>query len=136
MSWWCRRSGRRRTRATPVRARAAGLECRVQLLGWIAGAEKERVLCRAAIGAAPSQRESFGGALFEMQAHGIACVASDMGGLAELADHSRAARLVPPRDVDELARELAALMDDAEARPAALRRGRRLRRNESEVRIC
>ena len=53
-----------------------------------------------------------------MQAHGLACVVSDTGGLAELADHGRAARLVPPGDVAALARELAALMDDAEARRA------------------
>ena len=111
--------------ALALRAQAAGLEGRVELLGWLAGAEKEGVLCRAAVGAAPSQRESFGGALLEMQAHGIACVASDTGGLAELADHGNAARLVPPGDVAALTRELAALMDDARARQALARAGRR-----------
>jgi len=111
--------------ALAERARAAGLADRVEMLGWVAGGAKERVLARAAIGAAPSQRESFGGALLEMQAHGLACVASDTGGLAELADHGRAARLVPPGDVDALARELAALMDDGEARRALAREARR-----------
>jgi glycosyltransferase involved in cell wall biosynthesis len=125
-SWrlWIAGEGSERA-ALAERARAAGLADRVELLGWIAGAEKERVLCRAAIGAAPSQRESFGGALLEMQAHGIACVASDTGGLAELAEHGKAARLVPPGDVAALTRELAALMDDASARQALAREGRR-----------
>ncbi len=111
--------------ALSERAQALRLADRVELLGWVAGDEKERVLARAAIGAAPSQRESFGGALLEMQAHGLACVVSDTGGLTELADHGRAARLVPPGDVAALARELAALMDDAEARRALAREARR-----------
>jgi glycosyltransferase involved in cell wall biosynthesis len=125
-SWrlWIAGEGPERA-ALSERARSAGLADRVELLGWIAGAEKERVLCRAAIGAAPSQRESFGGALLEMQAHGIACVASDTGGLAELADHGTAARLVPAGDVAALTRELAALMDDSAARRALAREGRR-----------
>ena len=37
--------------ALALRAQAAGLEGRVELLGWLAGAEKEGVLCRAAVGA-------------------------------------------------------------------------------------
>ncbi|MCX5737939.1 MAG: glycosyltransferase family 4 protein [Proteobacteria bacterium] len=125
-SWqlWIAGDGPERA-ALAERVRAAGLEDRVELLGWIAGAEKERVLCRAAIGAVPSQRESFGIALLEMQAHGLACVASDTGGLAELADHGNAARLVPPGDVAALTRELAALMDEASARQALAREGRR-----------
>ena len=85
--------------ALEARAKSAGLGERVAFLGFVAGDEKERVLARAAIGAAPSQRESFGVALLEMQAHGLACVASDTGGLSELAAGGRAARQVPPGDV-------------------------------------
>lgn len=125
-SWrlWIAGEGEERA-ALAARAHAAGLADRVALLGWIDGAEKERVLSRAAIGAVPSQRESFGGALLEMQAHGIACVASDTGGLAELAARGDAARLVSPGDVAALARELAALMDDSAARRALAAAGRR-----------
>jgi glycosyltransferase involved in cell wall biosynthesis len=125
-SWrlWIAGEGPERA-ALADRARARGLADRVALLGWVAGNEKARVLSSAAIGAAPSQRESFGGALLEMQAHGLACVASDTGGLAELAERGRAARLVPPGDLDALARELAALMDDAAARHALARDARR-----------
>jgi glycosyltransferase involved in cell wall biosynthesis len=111
--------------AIEARAKAAGLGEAVSFLGWIAGDEKERVLARAAIGAAPSQRESFGGALLEMQAHGIACVASDTGGLAELAAGGAAARLVPPGDVDALAGAIAALIDDPSARRELGRAARR-----------
>lgn len=124
-SWrlWIAGEGSERAALTS-RAQAAGLADRIELLGWIGGAEKERVLSRAAIGAAPSQRESFGGALLEMQAHGIACVASDTGGLAELADRGAAARLVAPGDVAALSSALGALMDDTGARRSLAQAGR------------
>jgi glycosyltransferase involved in cell wall biosynthesis len=106
--------------------RAAELGCaaRVRFLGWIEGAEKERVLARAAIGVLPTLRESFGGALLEMQERGLACIASDVGGVAELAAHG-AARLVAPRDGRALAAGLAELIDDTRARRALAERGRR-----------
>ena len=116
-SWrlWIAGEGPERA-ALEARATSAGLGDRVAFLGFVAGDEKERVLARAAIGAAPSQRESFGVALLEMQAHGLACVASDTGGMSELAAGGAAARLVPPGDVAALAREIAALIDDPAAR--------------------
>jgi glycosyltransferase involved in cell wall biosynthesis len=110
--------------ALEARAKGAGVGERVRLLGFITGDEKERVLGRAAVGAIPSQRESFGVALLEMQAHGVACVARDTGGLSELAAGGSAARLVPPGDVAALARELAALIDDPTARRALARSAR------------
>lgn len=125
-SWqlWIAGEGPERA-ALEARAKAAGLGEKVSFLGWIAGDEKEHVLARAAIGAAPSQRESFGGALLEMQAHGIACVASDTGGLAELAAGGEAARLVPPGDALALARAIAALIDEPSARRDLARAARR-----------
>jgi glycosyltransferase involved in cell wall biosynthesis len=101
--------------ALATRARATACADRIEWLGWVEGDAKTRLLERAAIGAAPSRRESFGAALLEMQAHALACVASDAGGQAELAA-GEAARLVPAGDVPALARALAALMDDAAAR--------------------
>lgn len=97
---------------------------RIAFLGWLEGEAKERVLARAAIGVLPSRRESFGGALLEMQARGLACVASDAGALRELADHGRAAQLVAPADADALAQALGALMDDERARRALAEAGR------------
>ena len=125
-SWqlWLAGEGPERA-ALEARAKSAGLGERVDFLGFVTGDDKERVLGRAAIGATPSERESFGVALLEMQAHGIACVASDTGGLHELAAGGSAARLVPPGDVAALGRELAALMDDAATRRALARAARR-----------
>jgi glycosyltransferase involved in cell wall biosynthesis len=105
-------------------ARATRVRDRIRFLGWIEGDAKREALARAAIGALPSRRESFGGALLEMLASGLACVASDAGGIRDLADAGRAARLVPPGDTDALAAALAALMDDRGARLSLARAAR------------
>jgi glycosyltransferase involved in cell wall biosynthesis len=106
------------------RAQARAVRDRIHLLGWVGGAAKRDALARAAIGVLASRRESFGGALLEMLAAGLACIATDSGGTHELADAGRAARLVPPGDADALARALGALMDDCDARLALARAGR------------
>lgn len=110
--------------ALEAQARALSCADRVHFLGWIDGEAKADALARAAIGALPSRRESFGGALLEMQARGLACVASDAGALPELAANGRAARIVPVGDTQALAAALAALMDDAPSRRALAATGR------------
>lgn len=110
--------------ALEVQAGALACADRVRFLGWIDGDAKNDALARASIGALPSRRESFGGALLEMQARGLACVTSDAGALPELAADGRAARVVPAGDADALAAVLAALMDDAAARRAVAAAGR------------
>lgn len=120
---WIAGDGAERT-ALEARARALACADRVRFLGWIEGDAKDAALARAAIGALPSRRESFGGALLEMQARGLACVASDAGALPELAAHGRAARIVPAGDADALAAALGALMDDAASRQALAAAGR------------
>jgi glycosyltransferase involved in cell wall biosynthesis len=86
------------------------------------------VLSRASIGVVPSRSESFGGTLLEFEAQGLACIATAVGGMAELTDGGRAVRCVPPDDVDALADALAELMDDTEARRKL---GEAARRNAS-----
>lgn len=110
--------------ALEAQARAAACTGRVRFLGWIDGEAKADALARAAIGVLPSRRESFGGALLEMQARGLACIASDAGALPEIAAGGRAARLFPSGDAAALGAALAALMDDDAARRALAAAGR------------
>jgi glycosyltransferase involved in cell wall biosynthesis len=86
---------------------------RIELLGYVSGERKTRALCRASIGAVPSLRESAGGVLLELEAAGLACVASDVGGMPEIANDGDAALLVPPDDAGALAEALRRLMRDA-----------------------
>jgi glycosyltransferase involved in cell wall biosynthesis len=104
--------------AAALRERAARTPCaqRISFLGQVSGEAKRAALSRAAIGAVPSRSESFGGTLLEFAAQGLACVATAVGGMAELTDGGRAVRCVPPDDVGALADALAELMDDTDSR--------------------
>jgi glycosyltransferase involved in cell wall biosynthesis len=63
---------------------------------------------------APSWHETFGFAVAEAMARGIAVVASSTGGLSDLVDDGSGV-LVPPRDVAALAAALIRLLDDPDA---------------------
>ena len=116
--------------AAPLREQSARTPCaqRISFLGQVTGEAKRAALSRASIGVVPSRSESFGGTLLEFAAQGLACVATAVGGMAELTDGGRAARCVPPDDVGALAGALAELMDDTEARRKL---GEAARRNAS-----
>jgi glycosyltransferase involved in cell wall biosynthesis len=96
-----------------ARVRAARHAERIELLGGVYGEAKQRLLGESAIGVVPSRAENLPGTLLEFQAHGLACIASDVGGIPELASEGAAA-LVPAGDPESLARKLAELMDDAD----------------------
>ncbi|MBM4335383.1 MAG: glycosyltransferase family 4 protein [Deltaproteobacteria bacterium] len=98
-----------------AQARAARHGDRVELLGGVYGEAKQRLLGEASIGVVPSRAENFPGTLLEFQAHGLACIGTELGGIPELA-RGGAGALVPAGDAGALARRLAELMDDAELR--------------------
>jgi glycosyltransferase involved in cell wall biosynthesis len=60
----------------------------------------------------PSAQESFGLAPAEAMCCGIPTIVSDAGGLPELADHGRAARVFPVKNHAELARQIIVALDD------------------------
>jgi glycosyltransferase involved in cell wall biosynthesis len=104
--------------AASLREQSARTPCaeRISFLGHVAGEAKREALARASIGVVPSRSESFGGTLLELEAQGLACIATAVGGMAELTDGGRAVRCVPKDDAEALAEALADLMDDGEAR--------------------
>jgi glycosyltransferase involved in cell wall biosynthesis len=114
--------------AAALRARAAASGCaeRIELVGFVRGEAKRALLERAAIGVQPSRDDNYPGALLELQAHGVACVASAVGGIPEILGNGEAGVPVPPGDATALARALAALMDDSARRASLAAAGRRL----------
>jgi len=104
--------------AEPLRARAAALPCaaRIALPGHVAGEAKQRLLATASLGCVPSRDDNLPGSLQELQAWGVPTIASEVGGIPELARDGAAARLVPPGDAPALAAALGALMQDAAER--------------------
>jgi glycogen synthase len=87
---------------------------RVHLLGELPRAEALAVVARAAVVVLPSLWESFGYVCAEAMALGRPVVASRTGGFAELVDEGRTGWLVPPGEVEELARALEEALSDPE----------------------
>ncbi len=102
--------------ALAAAARAAG---RVELVGEVRGAERDRLLAGADLLVLPSVRveggrtEGLPVAALEAMAAGVPVVASRVGGLAELP--AAALRLVPPGDPEALAAAVDQLLGDPEA---------------------
>ncbi len=107
------------------RSRELGLAGRVEFPGRISGAVREAWLRRAGLAVVPSLRDNFPGALLELLARGIPCVASAAGGIPEIVGPSEAARLVAPGEVGELAAALRELVEGPHRREALARAGRR-----------
>jgi glycosyltransferase involved in cell wall biosynthesis len=63
-----------------------------------------------------SLQEGFSNALVESMAMGRACVATDVGGNAEAIVHGISGSIVPPEDVEALAKALAEFVNDPERR--------------------
>jgi phenylacetate-CoA ligase len=111
-----------------LRAQAAASGCadRIAFAGFVRGEAKRTLLERAAIGVQPSRDDNYPGSLLELQAHGVACVGSAVGGIPEILGGGEAGVPVPPGDADALAQALGALMDDPAQRARLAAAGRRL----------
>ena len=97
-------------RATAIRL---GLGDAVTFLGRVAPVDP--VLERAEVVVVPSFGEGFGMVALEAMERGRPVIASDVGGLPEIVDEGRTGLLVPPGDVEALARAIAELADPARA---------------------
>jgi glycosyltransferase involved in cell wall biosynthesis len=110
-----------------ARVNELGLQDAVQILGRV-DHEKVPALIRSFdIMVMPSvyESETFGVAAIEASASGVPVVASRVGGVPEAVLHERTGLLVPPRDVEALARACIHLIDDAARRREMGQAGRR-----------
>ena len=91
----------------------------VELLGRVSELDKNRAFATADIYSSPATgQESFGIVLLEAMAAGTAIVCSDIHGYKGVVRRGEQALLVPPKDVDALAKALGTLLrDPADARP-------------------
>lgn len=87
-----------------------------QALGAVPHAEVERLLERASVVVAPSDREGFGVAAAEAMAFGRPIVAAAGGALLELVADEETGLLVPPRDAPALRKAVQRLLGDPELR--------------------
>ncbi|MCB5179180.1 glycosyltransferase [Streptomyces antimicrobicus] len=99
-------------------ARAAGVADRVRFLGGLTGEAVPAVLRSADVVLCPADYEPFGIVPLEAMACGRPVVASAVGGQLDTVVHQETGLLVPPGDPAALARAVAALLADPEARAA------------------
>jgi glycosyltransferase involved in cell wall biosynthesis len=103
-----------------------GLETRVHLAGWLE--DVAPLLCALDLFVSPSRTESFGLAIVEAMASGLAVVATATEGARESVADGVSGLLVPVGDAEALARGIARLLEDAQERARMGESGRRLAR--------
>jgi glycosyltransferase involved in cell wall biosynthesis len=103
------------------RIRASRAQSRIQVTGYLAAPELERLYARASIFAFPSLDEGFGIPVLEAMARGVPVITSDCSALPEVAGD--AALLVDPRSSSDLAEALTRLASGFALRQELAARG-------------
>lgn len=102
-----------------------GLQNSVHWLGHLPHAQLDRVLQSAWVHVVPSLcEEGFGQTAAEASMRGVAVVASNSGGLAEIVQHEETGLLTRPGNKDELAHALQRLLNDRSMASALGKAGR------------
>ncbi|WP_118138407.1 glycosyltransferase family 4 protein [Oceanicella sp. SM1341] len=99
-----------------ARLRAAGLEARVSLPGWLGPEAVERALAQAHVLVLPSHDENLPMSVIEAMAAGRAIVATPVGAVEDILLPGETGLLVPPGDTDALAAALARLVAEPDLR--------------------
>jgi glycosyltransferase involved in cell wall biosynthesis len=91
-----------------------GISDKVELLGWVRGEEKERLLASAAVYVLPSYNEGLPMSVLEAMAAGLPILSTPVGGIPEAVTDGVEGFLVNPGDVRALADALDRLLGDPE----------------------
>lgn len=102
-----------------------GVADAVQLLGWVGGAAKQRLLSTCWLFVLPSHHEGLPVGILEGMAHSMPFVATPVGAVAGLAAASGGGLVVPVGQPAELAAALVKLLGDAQLRRAMGAQARR-----------
>ncbi|MCC7047352.1 MAG: glycosyltransferase family 4 protein [Alphaproteobacteria bacterium] len=103
-----------------------GLSERIAIPGWQSADRVAALLAQSDILVLPSRQEGLPVAILEAMAGGVAVIATPVGAIPDAIAGGETGLLVPPGDVDALARAIATLIDDP-ARRARLARAARAR---------
>jgi glycosyltransferase involved in cell wall biosynthesis len=103
------------------RAEELGIIDQVQVTGWVAPAQVERLLSGSHVLVLPSTFEGQPMAVLEAMAHGLCVVATDVGGVSDLVDDCGV--LLPVGDLASLVDALRHIISDTERRATLATRG-------------
>jgi glycosyltransferase involved in cell wall biosynthesis len=98
--------------AVRAEASALGIGGQVELLGWVKGADKARLLNEASVYVLPSYNEGLPMSVLEAMAHGLPVVSTPVGGIPEAVRDGVEGFLVTPGDVEGLVDRIGRLLAD------------------------
>ena len=116
-------------------AQQLGIGQRVQLLGWVEGDAKDRLLASSSIFVLPSFIEGVPVCVLEAMSYGVPVVVSDVGGLPDIVGQEVEGLLVPPGDAARLADALRRLLDEPALARSMGERGRARARREFDASV-
>ena len=93
-------------------AKRLGIDKNVEILGWVSGADKSRLLERATIYALPSYAEGLPMSVLEAMSAGLPVVSTAVGGIPEAITDGVEGSLVLPGDVAALSAAIDRLLSD------------------------
>ena len=87
-----------------------GISDNCTFTGWVSDKEKSALFCRASVFCLPSRNEGMPMSVLEAMSHGLACVATPVGGIPQIIQHGTNGFLVPGEGIDELAEIISSLL--------------------------
>ncbi len=108
----------------------------IRWVGWLDEHGKADALDQSEVFVLPSTSEGLPMALLEAMAHGLAIVATDMGGVPDILTDEVDALLVTPGDADGLARAILELTEDPARRDELARKAVARARRLNEYEVC
>lgn len=98
---------------------AKKLSCQVQFMNWIKNEDLPAQIRRARVQVVPSLSEPQGLVVLEALACAVPVIGSDTGGIPDMIQHGKNGWLVPPRDIQALARTLKSVLASPDKLEAA-----------------
>ena len=105
-------------------AKSLGIFDRVELIGEVPHHEMVEILAQSHMAVVSSRREGFGMACAEMSAAGLPVAATKCGGPEDIIDHEKTGLLVEIENPDQMAQNIALLLDDPKLREKLGKAGR------------
>jgi glycosyltransferase involved in cell wall biosynthesis len=99
-----------------ARAEELGLSDNVEVLGWVSGVAKQRVLAEGTIYVLPSYAEGLPISVLEAMEAGMPVVATTVGGIPDAIEDGMEGFLVSPGDINSLVNRISQLLQDSDLR--------------------
>lgn len=102
-------------------AKKLGVDRQVEWLGWISGADKERVFNESSVYCLASSGEGFPMGVLDAWAYGIPCVMTPVGGIPDIVKDGSNGLIFSVGDINALAKQLQLLLSSEDLRNSIVR---------------